>query len=34
MDLEARYRYLDRLVNTSDQNLNTVETTLGFGWRF
>jgi outer membrane beta-barrel protein len=34
MDLEARYRYLDRLVNTSDHNLNTVETTLGFGWRF
>jgi outer membrane beta-barrel protein len=34
MDLEARYRYLNRLVNTSDQSLNTVETTLGFGWRF
>jgi outer membrane beta-barrel protein len=34
MDLEARYRYLNRLVNTSDHDLNTVETTLGFGWRF
>jgi outer membrane beta-barrel protein len=34
LDLEARYRYLNRLVNNSNQNLNTVETTLGFGWRF
>jgi outer membrane protein W len=34
LDLEARYRYLDRLVNNSSQDLNTVETTLGFGWRF
>jgi outer membrane beta-barrel protein len=34
VDLEARYRYLNRLLNTSGQSLNTVETTLGFGWRF
>jgi hypothetical protein len=34
VNLEARYRYLNRLVNTTDQNLNTLETTLGFGWRF
>jgi outer membrane beta-barrel protein len=34
LDLEARYRYLNRLVNNSSRDLNTVETTLGFGWRF
>jgi outer membrane beta-barrel protein len=34
VDLEARYRYLNRLLNTPGQSLNTVETTLGFGWRF
>jgi opacity protein-like surface antigen len=34
VDLEARYRCLNRLVNYSSQNLNTVETTLGFGRRF
>jgi opacity protein-like surface antigen len=34
VDLEGRYRYLNRLLNTSGQSLNTVETTLGFGWRF
>jgi opacity protein-like surface antigen len=33
-DLEGRYRYLNRLLNTSGQSLNTVEITLGFGWRF
>jgi opacity protein-like surface antigen len=33
-DLEARYRYLNRLLNTSGQSLNTVETTVGVGWRF
>jgi len=32
--LEGRYRYLNRVVSTFDQSLNTVETTLGVGWRF
>ena len=31
---EARYRYLDKVVAPFDQSLNTVETTLGVGWRF
>src|SRR3954468_19852371 len=31
---EARYRYLDKVVDRFDQSLNTVETTLGVGWRF
>jgi opacity protein-like surface antigen len=34
VDLQARYRYLDRLVSDSSQHLNTTETTLGVGWRF
>jgi opacity protein-like surface antigen len=34
VDALARYRYLDRLVSTSNQHLNTTETTLGIGWRF
>jgi outer membrane beta-barrel protein len=32
--LEARYRYLDAVVDRFDDSLNTVETTLGVGWRF
>jgi opacity protein-like surface antigen len=32
--VEARYRYLNRLVSDSNQNLNTAETTLGIGWQF
>ena len=31
---EARYRYLDKVVDRFDDSLNTVETTLGVGWRF
>ena len=34
VDFQTRYRYLNRLVNNSNQNLNTAETTLGIGWRF
>jgi opacity protein-like surface antigen len=34
VDLQARYRFLNRLVSDSDQHLNTAETTLGIGWRF
>ena len=32
--LEARYRYLDGVVDRFDDSLNTFETTLGVGWRF
>jgi outer membrane beta-barrel protein len=32
--LEGRYRYLDKIVDNFDHSLNTVETTLGVGWRF
>jgi outer membrane beta-barrel protein len=32
--LEARYRYLDSVVDKFDDSLNTVETTLGVGWKF
>jgi outer membrane beta-barrel protein len=32
--LEARYRYLDAVVDRFDDAMNTVETTLGVGWRF
>lgn len=32
--LEARYRYLDGIVDRFDDSLNTVETTLGVGWTF
>ena len=32
--LEARYRYLDGIVDSFGESLNTFETTLGVGWRF
>jgi len=32
--LEARYRYVDAVVDRLDDSLNTVETTLGIGWQF
>jgi hypothetical protein len=32
--LEARYRYLDKVVDRFDDSRNTVETTLGVGWTF
>ena len=32
--LEARYRYLDGVVDNFDDSLNTFETTLGVGWKF
>jgi outer membrane beta-barrel protein len=32
--LEARYRYLDGVLDEFDDSLNTVETTLGVGWKF
>jgi len=32
--LEARYRYLDKVLDNFDDSLSTVETTLGVGWRF
>ena len=32
--VEARYRYLDRLVDKFDTALDTVETTAGVGWVF
>jgi len=32
--LEARYRYLDGVLDRFDNSLNTVETTLGVGWQF
>ncbi len=31
---EARYRYLDKVLDRFDDSLNTVETTLGIGWQF
>jgi len=31
--VEGRYRYMDKLVDKSDDSLNTVETTAGIGWR-
>lgn len=31
---EARYRYIDKLVDTLDDSLNSFEVTLGLGWRF
>jgi len=34
VNAEVRYRYLNRLVSDSNQNLNTTETTVGIGWRF
>lgn len=32
--IEARYRYIDRLLDTDGRGLNTVEGTFGIGWRF
>jgi outer membrane beta-barrel protein len=32
--LEARYRYVDAVVDDLDDSLNTVETTLGVSWQF
>jgi len=32
--LEARYRYVDKVLDNFDDSLSTVETTLGVGWRF
>jgi opacity protein-like surface antigen len=34
LDLDSRYRYLNRIVSPYGQELNTVQTTLGVGWRF
>jgi outer membrane beta-barrel protein len=34
LDVGTRYRYLDRLVSSPNQNLNSAEATLGIGWRF
>jgi outer membrane beta-barrel protein len=31
---EGRYRYLDKVLNRFGDSSNTVETTLGVGWRF
>lgn len=31
---EVRYRYLDKVVDSLDNQLNTFETTVGIGWRF
>jgi outer membrane beta-barrel protein len=31
---EARYRYLDKLVDRFAEPINSVETTLGVGWKF
>jgi outer membrane beta-barrel protein len=31
---EARYRYLDKVLDRFDDSLNTVETTLGIGYQF
>lgn len=32
--LEAKYRYLDGVLDSHDDSLNTVETTLGVAWNF
>ena len=34
INLETRYRYFDALIDATDDSLNTVETTVGVGWRF
>src|SRR6185295_4872368 len=31
---EARYRYIDSLLEDFNHSLNTVETTVGVGWKF
>ena len=32
--LDARYRYMDKIVDNFDDSLGGVETTLGVGWKF
>jgi outer membrane beta-barrel protein len=32
--LDARYRFIDKLVNQFDDSLNGAEVTLGLGWKF
>ena len=34
INLEARYRYLDALVDTFEDSLGTVEPTVAIGWKF
>jgi outer membrane protein W len=34
VDFDARYRYLSKIVSNEGMGLNTVETSLGIGWRF
>ncbi|HET8698889.1 MAG TPA: porin family protein [Gammaproteobacteria bacterium] len=34
VDLEARYRYLDKVLERFDDSVGTVETSVGVGWRF
>jgi hypothetical protein len=34
IDLDARYRYLNKVVSAHPQGLNTAETTISFGYRF
>ena len=34
IQLEARYRYLDSVIEPADDSLDTVEATFGVGWRF
>jgi outer membrane protein W len=34
VDIDARYRYLNRLINTDRQGLNTAQTTLSLGYQF
>ena len=34
VDLDARYRYLSRLINEDGKGLNTAETTLSVGYQF
>lgn len=34
VDLDARYRYLSRLINSDRQGLNTAQTTLSLGYQF
>jgi opacity protein-like surface antigen len=34
INLEARYRYLDALVDTVEDSLGTVEPTVAVGWKF
>lgn len=34
VDIDARYRYLNRLINNDRQGLNTAQTTLSLGYQF